>query len=70
VLGDGREYYQFDRFERLPPVKAIDGRELQAGQAATTAPGYHNNCRASADEAEAAMKKSPAKRYSLVKGLV
>jgi hypothetical protein len=44
----------------LPPVKAIDGRALRAGQVATTAPEYHNNCRVSADEAEAAMKKSLA----------
>lgn len=68
LLGGGREYYLFDSFEGLPPVKAIDGRELQAWQAATTAPGYYNNCRASADEADAAMKKSLAKKYSLVKG--
>ena len=56
------------QFRRTTPAKAIDGRELQAWQAATTAPGYYNNCRASADEADAAMKKSPAKKYSLVKG--
>jgi len=68
VLGDGREYYLFDSFEGLPPAKAIDGRELQAWQAATTAPGYYNNCQASAEEAEAAMRKSLARRYSLVKG--
>jgi hypothetical protein len=26
LLGDGREYYLFDSFEGLPPVKAIAGR--------------------------------------------
>jgi len=68
LLGSRREYYLFDSFEGLPPAKAIDGRGLKEWQAATTAPGYHDNCRASADEADAAMKKSPATRYLLVKG--
>jgi hypothetical protein len=68
VLGSGREYYLFDSFDGLPPAKAIDGRGLKEWQAATTAPGYHDNCRASADEADAAMKKSSATRYLLVKG--
>jgi O-methyltransferase len=68
LLGAGREYYLFDSFEGLPPVTAIDGRDFQAWQAATTASDYYDNCRASVDEADAAMKKSPAKRYSLVKG--
>lgn len=68
LLGGGRDYYLFDSFEGLPPVKAIDGRGLRAWQAATTAPEYHNNCWASAHEADTAMKKSLANRYSLVKG--
>jgi O-methyltransferase len=68
LLGSGREYYLFDSFEGLPPAKAIDGRALKEWQAATTAPEYHDNCRASADDADAAMKKSLATRYLLVKG--
>jgi hypothetical protein len=70
LSGGGRDYYLFDSFEGLPPVKAIDRRGLRAWQATTTAPEYHNNCQALADEADTAMKQSLANRYSLVKGLV
>lgn len=68
LLGGGREYYLFDSFEGLPLAKVIDGRGLKEWQAATSAPDYYDNCRASADQADATMKKSSAKRYSLVKG--
>jgi hypothetical protein len=68
LLGSQREYYLFDSFEGLPPAKPIDGPALQAWQADVTAPGYHNNCTASGADVEAAMKKSSATRYSLVKG--
>jgi hypothetical protein len=68
ILGDRREYYLFDSFEGLPSATAIDGRALQAWQANINAPSYYNNCTAAVAEAETAMKKSSATRYSLVKG--
>lgn len=68
MLGSKREYYLFDSFEGLPPVKSIDGPALQAWQADVIGPSYHDNCKASASEAEAAMTKSPATCYSLIKG--
>jgi hypothetical protein len=68
LLGGQREYYLFDSFEGLPPATPIDGPALRTWQANVTGPGYHNNCTATATQAEAAMKQSSATRYSLVKG--
>jgi hypothetical protein len=68
LLGSQREYYLFDSFEGLPPATPIDGPALQTWQANVTGPGYHNNCTATATQAEAAMKQSSATRYSLIKG--
>jgi O-methyltransferase len=68
VLGGNREFYLLDSFKGLPRAKVIDGPALQAWQGATTAPEYHNNCQASMDEADRAMKRSPATKYSIVKG--
>lgn len=68
LLGSQRQYYLFDSFEGLPAAKPIDGPALQAWQADVTTPGYHDNCTASAADAETAMLKSSATRYALVKG--
>jgi O-methyltransferase len=68
VLGGGRRYYLCDSFEGLPPVKEIDGVAARNWQADTTSPGYHNNCTASEDDALAAMEKSAAIDYRIIKG--
>lgn len=68
VMGPEREYFLFDSFEGLPAATNIDGPAALAWQSATTAPGYHENCTASIEEAQAAMKMSGAANCSLVKG--
>jgi O-methyltransferase len=68
VLGPGREYFLFDSFEGLPPAKSIDGASALAWQADKDSPNYLDNCTAAADFANAAMRKSSATRFSLVKG--
>jgi O-methyltransferase len=68
VLGAGRHYHLFDSFEGLPPAREIDGAAALAWQRNTSGPVYHNNCRASEDEARHAMSMSAARNYTLVKG--
>lgn len=68
VLGSNRHYLLFDSFEGLPPAREIDGKAALAWQADETSPGYHNNCRASEDEARSAMALSAAKTHSIIKG--
>jgi O-methyltransferase len=68
VLGSDREYFLFDSFEGLPPAKVVDGPAALAWQADVSAPGYHENCSASEEEAQAAMQRSGTKNYSLIKG--
>jgi O-methyltransferase len=68
VLGSERRYYLFDSFEGLPPARAIDGAQALAWQADTTGAFYYDNCRAEQAFAEAAMKRSGARSYTLVKG--
>lgn len=55
VLGGERKYELFDSFEGLPPGKDIDGVAAHAWQAAKDDPEYRDNCRASEDDARAAM---------------
>lgn len=68
TLGPNRKYWLFDSFEGLPPAKPIDGEAAQAWQRDTSSPGYHNNCRASSEEAKKAMSMSAAADYAIVKG--
>jgi O-methyltransferase len=64
LLGDDREYWLFDSFEGLPPVEPIDGKHANDWQAQPNA----DNCRASEQDAHAAMRLSGATRYHIVKG--
>src|SRR6478672_12004453 len=68
ALGHNRHYGLFDSYEGLPPAQEIDGDAALAWQRDTSGPGYHNNCRASEDEAKQAMSMSAATDYTLVKG--
>jgi O-methyltransferase len=68
LLGPERDYYLFDSFEGLPPAKEIDGRNALAWQNNTTAPTYHDNCRAEIDYAKRAMALAGANRAHIVKG--
>ncbi len=68
VLGPERHYYLFDSFEGLPPVKEIDGEAALAWARDVNGPCYHNNCRASEDEARKAMAMSTTSNYTTVKG--
>jgi len=68
VLGSERRYYLCDSFQGLPPAKEIDGAAALAWQSDTAGPEYHNNCRASEDEARAGISRSAATDYQIVKG--
>ena len=69
LLGPERSYFLFDSFEGLPPAQvALDGDAAVAYQADPTGDSYHNNCTASQEDAEAAMRLSGAKHVTLVKG--
>ena len=68
VLGPGRHYCLFDSYEGMPPAKEIDGEAARAWERDISSPKYHNNCRASEDEANQAMSMSAATDYTLVKG--
>jgi SAM-dependent methyltransferase len=68
VLGQNRDYFLFDSFEGLPPAKNIDGQAALQWQSNSKGPSYFNNCTASESEAETAMQKSRASRYTIVKG--
>jgi O-methyltransferase len=56
LLGANKDYYLFDSFEGLPPVKPIDGVEAKQWQADKESPGYCDNCKAEIDFAQRAMK--------------
>ena len=68
VLGSDREYYLFDSFEGLPPVKEIDGEAAKHWQEDTNGPYYFNNCKAEQTFAEAAMRKSGATKFTITPG--
>ena len=68
VLGPGREYFLFDSFEGLPPAAAVDGASATAWQQDTQGESYYDNCRASIDFAERAMRLAGVPHYKLVKG--
>lgn len=68
LLGPGRSYYLFDSFEGLPAAKAIDGEAALRWQADTRSPEYFDNCRASIEDAEKAMRRAGVRNAKIVKG--
>ena len=67
LLGPGRDYFLFDSFEGLPPAGSSDGEFAKDWQKRDATQTY-NNCTASEEEARAAMSRSRAKRYELIRG--
>ena len=68
ILGPEREYYLFDSFAGLPAPKEIDGKAAFEWARNVKSPYYHDNCRASEDEAIQAMKMSAGRKYKTIKG--
>ncbi len=68
VLGPDRDYFLFDSFEGLPKAQRMDGESIAAWQRDVESPAYFDNCRASEDEARAAMRIAGAPRVVTVKG--
>ena len=68
VLGPDREYFLFDSFQGHVDPQPIDGPAAFAWQADKDGPWYFNNAKVGPEEADAAMKKSGAKKYRLIKG--
>lgn len=68
VLGGERDYFLFDSFQGLPPAKPIDGKQAADWQANKEGPRYFDNCTASVNTAEQAMKLSSAQRVHIVPG--
>jgi O-methyltransferase len=71
LLGPERQYFLFDSFQGLPPIKEVDGtriKEWQEAQADPHSPRYIDNCAANEEEADRAMKMSLATHYKLIKG--
>jgi len=68
VMGPSREYFLFDSFEGLPCAREIDGPAARAWQANVKSPGYYDNCTASIEDADNAMRLSGAKHYKVIKG--
>lgn len=68
ILGNEREYYLYDSFQGLPPVKEIDGESALIWQTNVSSPLYYDNCTASIEFATEAMKISKAKNVKIIKG--
>ena len=68
ILGPDREYYLFDSFEGLPPAQEADGIAAKNWQEDTQSLTYYDNCRASIEFAEQAMKLSRVPNYHIIKG--
>jgi hypothetical protein len=68
VLGPDREYFLFDSFQGHVDPQPIDGPAALAWQADKDGPWYFNNANVGPEDADAAMKKSGAKNYPLIKG--
>ena len=68
VLGPDREYFLFDSFQGHIDPQPIDGPAALAWQADKNGPWYFNNAVVGPEEADAAMRKSGAKHYRLIKG--
>lgn len=68
VLGRSRRYYLFDSIEGLPSAKDIGGVRALRWQANTKSPIYFDNCRASVEDARAAMLRVGIHEPRIVKG--
>lgn len=68
ILGSQRQYFLMDSFEGLPPAKANDGHGAVQWQSDTESVNYHNNCSASPNFADEAMRHSGVRFFSLIKG--
>lgn len=68
VFGPARRYCLFDSFEGLPAAKEIDGEAARRWQADTRSPEYYDNCRASLEDAERAMRRAGVPNAKIVKG--
>src|ERR1700744_4623980 len=58
VGGKDRNYFFFDSFEGLPPVKEVDGPAARQWQSETNSELYYNNCSASLEEFEATIART------------
>lgn len=68
VLGPDRRYFLYDSYEGLPPAGKDDGEGAVYWQNNTSSATYYDNCSASEEEARAAMSRSAARDYRIVKG--
>jgi O-methyltransferase len=68
VLGPDRDYFLFDSFEGLPPATSLDGESAMAWQQDPDGASYYDNCRATVDFADRAMRLAGAPRYKIIKG--
>jgi hypothetical protein len=68
VLEKDRNYYLFDSFEGLPPVKEIDGTAAKKWQSDKDSEIYFDNCTASEDDVKAAMEIAGTNNYLIEKG--
>ena len=68
VLGPDREYFLFDSFQGHIDPQPVDGPAAFAWQADKTGPWYFDNARVGPEVADAAIRRSGARRYHLIKG--
>ncbi len=68
VLGKHRNYYLFDSFEGLPPVKDIDGPDAKQWQENKSSPLFYENCKTDEAIAAEAMTRAKTERRFIVKG--
>jgi O-methyltransferase len=68
MLGPDREYFLFDSFQGHVDPQPIDGPAALAWKADKNGPWYFNNAVVGPEEADAAMRRSGAKHYRLIKG--
>jgi O-methyltransferase len=68
VLGPDRDYFLFDSFEGLPKAQRMDGESIAAWQRNIGSATYFDNCKASEDEAQNAMRMAGVPRSVTVKG--
>jgi O-methyltransferase len=68
LLGDERAYFLFDSFEGLPPAQEIDGKAALEWQGNKNDPNYLDNCSASPEIAEKAMRMAGVRNVQLCKG--
>ena len=68
ILGSGREYFLSDSFEGHTTPQPVDGPAAFEWQADKSGPWYFDNAVVGPEVAEAAMKRSGARNYHLVKG--